>query len=200
MRIIDADLLAVIRREPCAWPDCHRPGPCQAHHFMARGQGGCTQMDIEINVLPLCLVCHTTHHNGGRPDRSDLLALLASRTGLLQDEVLNALYSLRRRAGTLVVSTKASRTLRGRHAHDNDRRRAEVLRVQELSSHPEVGEPAYRLTPDGMSSEASYDVIATVFGLECSCPDWNYRHRNDGKGCKHIDAMLATGFFRWARK
>ncbi len=67
--------------------------------------------------------------------------------------------------------------------------------LEELSPHPEVGSPAYRLTPESSSSEP-YDVILTATGWECGCADWNYRHRNDGEFCKHVAALFAVGLLK----
>ncbi len=98
MRIPDKELLAAIRAEKkCAW--CGRPGYVEAAHIFAKGMGNAWQMDLRINVLPLggfpgCC-CHIESHRG-RMSRSDLLAVVAARTGLLQREIETALFLLRR--------------------------------------------------------------------------------------------------------
>lgn len=43
-------------------------------------------------------------------------------------------------------------------------------------------------------SGTAYDVVETIHGAECDCPDWIF-HRDglDPKGCKHIKSMRALG-------
>lgn len=72
---------------PCEW--CGRP--CQWRepaHVQSRGAGG---SDIEINLVGLggffqC-GCHRLSHDGHRPLRIDLEAVVAARLGIFQDQV-----------------------------------------------------------------------------------------------------------------
>ena len=46
----------------------------------------------------------------------------------------------------------------------------------------------------------TYDVVQTVHGLECECPDFVF-HRDglDPDGCKHIKALAACGLIGGGR-
>jgi hypothetical protein len=42
--------------------------------------------------------------------------------------------------------------------------------------------------------DAVYDVALTVHGLECTCPDFEARHRGlPTQGCKHVQALVGLG-------
>lgn len=87
MRIVDEKLLDRFRTagkcEWCGqWFGCREP-----HHVFARGMGSGSRLDIRINLAALCLWCHRSHHDGNRPLRCDLLAVVAKREGLLQADV-----------------------------------------------------------------------------------------------------------------
>jgi hypothetical protein len=52
---------------------------------------------------------------------------------------------------------------------------------------------AFRLEKKS-DADAVYDVALTVHGLECSCPDFEARHRGlPTAGCKHVRALVELG-------
>ncbi len=80
---------------PCEW--CKRwAEPRQPHHLFARGHGGGNRLDVRINLAALCHECHRAHHDGHRPLRCDLLAVVAAREGLIQNEIEAEIMQLRR--------------------------------------------------------------------------------------------------------
>lgn len=85
-------LLEEHRHGPCEW--CGRMGQTDCAHALSRGAGGPT---VECNLVALCRRCHTMNHNGQRPTKEDLLALLAMREGYPSAEALRVwLWQLRR--------------------------------------------------------------------------------------------------------
>ena len=56
---------------------------------------------------------------------------------------------------------------------------------------PAAASRAFRLRqPDG----TVYDVVETVHGHTCDCPDWEFnREGRDPAGCKHIKALVTVG-------
>lgn len=74
------------------WPMRHRA------HIRHRGMGGDKRglLNVRINLVSLCPPCHYDHHQGHRPLRCDLLALVAAREGRLQGEIEAEIQSLRR--------------------------------------------------------------------------------------------------------
>lgn len=91
MKLIDKDLLARIRSESrCCWCGAH--GPVHVHHIFSKGAG---RVDIACNLLPLDWKCHGLVHNG-EISRSDLLAVAAARSGIMQDEIEAEVYRVRR--------------------------------------------------------------------------------------------------------
>jgi hypothetical protein len=71
--------------------------------------------------------------------------------------------------------------------------KAKAYTVEELSPHPDVGQPAFRLTTPGNDR---YDVIVMPEGVVCDCPDFNYRRANLKEPCKHAAALVAVGLLR----
>lgn len=95
MKIIDEALLQEFRdKQRCEW--CGRVGIVQPHHLWARGMGGGGRLDVRINLIALCANCHSRHHQGGRPLKCDLLADVAAREGMMQDDIEREIYRLRR--------------------------------------------------------------------------------------------------------
>lgn len=94
MTIIDKPTLAKIRRLPCCW--CGRRVPSEAAHLFAKGFGGGGQLDLAINTAPLCRDCHQSSHDGHRPITVDLLALVAQREKVGQDDIRAAIDFFRR--------------------------------------------------------------------------------------------------------
>ena len=85
MTIIDNALILAFRlTSRCAW--CKRIRPVHVHHLFSKGMGGGSRVDIAINLCPLCAYCHSSHHNGREPTRSQLLALVAARENRLQED------------------------------------------------------------------------------------------------------------------
>src|SRR4051794_23841890 len=55
----------------------------------------------------------------------------------------------------------------------------------------EFGTAAVRLTKK--SDGTTYDVLVAHHGRECSCPDFIFRHADDGQPCKHIAGLQTVG-------
>jgi len=81
-RIIDADLLASIRKQPCAV--CNRPGPSDPSHIKTRKAGG---PDIPINVYPMCRPCHSAWGSEG-------CVTFINRRRLFRNRLLNDGWSI----------------------------------------------------------------------------------------------------------
>lgn len=82
MIVIDTPLLATFREAgPCE--HCHRwSNPREPHHLHTRGFGGGQRVDIVINLMGLCLVCHRAFHDGNIPFDA-LLQIVAKREGVI---------------------------------------------------------------------------------------------------------------------
>lgn len=94
MRIVNERLLDEFRSARCCeW--CRQPARCEAHHVFCRGMGSATRLDVRVNLLSLCRLCHQKFHDGNIL-RCDLLAIVAQREGRLQDEIEREIYALRR--------------------------------------------------------------------------------------------------------
>lgn len=100
LRIVDDALLQTFREKPrCEY--CLRPTPngCDPAHIFSRGAG---RLDIPINLVALCRSpCHTNNHaaNSGnrlRPNRDDLLLVVALREGLRVEDIVDEVHRLRR--------------------------------------------------------------------------------------------------------
>jgi hypothetical protein len=92
--IIDFDALAACRNRP-ACECCKRRPPCEAHHVWFRGMGGGSRLDVPINLIALCRQCHNQVH-AGVIRRDDLLAIVALREGMLQDDIEAEINRLKR--------------------------------------------------------------------------------------------------------
>jgi hypothetical protein len=57
--------------------------------------GGGGQLDIRVNLAPLCRFCHGDVHTGAIDDDS-LLALVAMREGVMQHHIREIVWELRR--------------------------------------------------------------------------------------------------------
>ena len=77
----------------CAWCGRRTLQGCHPHHIFSRGAG---RLDVRINIVNLCWRCHFDHHNGLRPLRCDLLAVVAARENVLQPDIKAVVYLLRR--------------------------------------------------------------------------------------------------------
>lgn len=95
MIVIDEALLAQFRGFlHCEW--CGLPRHCVPHHLWARGFGGGSRLDVRVNLMSLCNDCHRAHHDGHRPFKCDLLAVVAAREKCLQDDIVAEIVRLRR--------------------------------------------------------------------------------------------------------
>jgi hypothetical protein len=95
MILVDENLLYRFRGPgKCEWCDKHHQAR-HPHHLLARGMGGGGRLDHRLNLIALCPVCHNEVHCGVIM-RCDLLAKVAVREGILQREILNKLYEIRR--------------------------------------------------------------------------------------------------------
>lgn len=68
----------------CQW--CGTKPPTDMHHLYQRGLGGGSHLDIRINLLALCRVCHGDAH-AGVIDRDSLLAVVAAREGVMRQDI-----------------------------------------------------------------------------------------------------------------
>lgn len=94
MKVIDPDLLAEFRQAgTCEL--CGKPGS-DPHHALARGMGGGGQLDVRLNLLTVCRLCHDNIHKAHVP-RLALLKIIALREGKSVEKVEQTLYELRRR-------------------------------------------------------------------------------------------------------
>ena len=95
MRIIDPALLLAFRlRGRCEW--CRKACAVEPHHLWRRGMGGGSRLDIEINLVSLCRVCHTLTHASAEPTKQALLAIVAEREKMLQHEIVAEIRCLQR--------------------------------------------------------------------------------------------------------
>lgn len=95
MRIVNEKLLKEFRqKERCEY--CNRP--CEsldAHHLVQRGLGGGKRLDISPNLAALCRFCHTDYH-AGKIMYEDMLAVVAAREGVLQDDIRKVMQWIRK--------------------------------------------------------------------------------------------------------
>jgi hypothetical protein len=104
MKIINQQLLQEFReKQQCEF--CLRRDPyAEVHHVFGRGQEGCRRFDIAINLLVLCIDCHTKYHNG-RIEQWDLLLIVADREGVTPQWIKEEIWRLRRDDTTTVGPT-----------------------------------------------------------------------------------------------
>ncbi len=93
-RVIDDDLLAELRWQPC-WFCGTTQRVRQVHHVVSKGMGGWSRSDTRLNCIPLCLECHSAHHAGQRPLTEDLIAVIAARNEVTQADVEDAMREIR---------------------------------------------------------------------------------------------------------
>ena len=98
MRIVNQSILAQFRTPGrCEWcrTACTAREPA---HLFSRGAG---RLDIAVNLVALGSTlayqcpCHSDHHSGREPNRNDLLAIVAQRENVLQDDIVAAVHFLR---------------------------------------------------------------------------------------------------------
>lgn len=100
MKIVCPELLVIFRaRRSCEW--CKRPlrNAAEPAHVFAKGMGGGGQLDIPCNIVALGSAfecgCHSQQHDGHRPMRCDLLAVVAARYKVTQFMVEHEIYRAR---------------------------------------------------------------------------------------------------------
>lgn len=93
MTIKDERLLDIFRAMPCEHCGYHTAEP---HHVYAKGMGGGGRLDVRVNLVALCRVCHSQHHNGNSPTRAVLLGIVAQREKTTTDAIQDEIYRLRR--------------------------------------------------------------------------------------------------------
>ncbi len=94
MQIINEALLDRFRQRRCEW--CHAGPPCQPHHLLTRGMGGGGRIDHPWNLIGLCHYCHRSHHDGNAPLTCDLLAMVAAREAVSQEDIIVEMGRIRR--------------------------------------------------------------------------------------------------------
>lgn len=91
MKVIDLDLLERFRGRACEI--CGALGRNHPHHLTSRGV---CRLDVKFNLVTLCWVCHRKAHDGNIP-RQQLVELVADRTGITADELMEKIWELRRK-------------------------------------------------------------------------------------------------------
>ena len=94
MIVIDKPLLAEFRAKRVC-EHCGRAiiGPAEPHHWKPKGMGGGSRIDARVNLASLCRRCHQMAEDGNIP-RETILAIIAQREGMLQDEVQAEIWRL----------------------------------------------------------------------------------------------------------
>ncbi len=96
MKIECERILDTFRAVRCCEWCCLSPGrgvQCEPHHFRCKGNGGGFRLDVSINLLAVCRVCHSKAHAGEIP-RMAILGVIASRYGADPDDVEEAIHVL----------------------------------------------------------------------------------------------------------
>jgi hypothetical protein len=78
----------------CEW--CERRVPVDPAHVFAVGSGGGGRLDVRINLVALCRICHTNAHNGAGPTFEQLLDIVAKREGIQAQDIVDVVHFLRR--------------------------------------------------------------------------------------------------------
>jgi len=90
----DDAAMDVARRRPCCeWCGHRCPNGTHPHHLFTRGAG---RIDAPWNLVSLCAFHHRSHHDGNEPLKADLLAIVAQREKMLQEDVELAVWCVRR--------------------------------------------------------------------------------------------------------
>lgn len=92
MRVVSESTLAQFRGRPCEL--CGRE-PGEPAHYLARGMGSGSRLDLPENLACLCRRCHDRLHGGNIPT-SIHLDLIAWRLRRLPEEVLVYLWKVKR--------------------------------------------------------------------------------------------------------
>jgi hypothetical protein len=96
MRIVDEKILDEFRGPgKCEWCGYVTRWKRDPHHLWTRGMGGGGRLDIRINLISLCRLCHDAV-GLGHIARCDLLAVVASRESTTQSQIEEEIWRLRR--------------------------------------------------------------------------------------------------------
>lgn len=60
--------------------------------------GGGSRLDVRLNIVSLCRVCHTSHHYGKSPTKDELIREIAVREGITAETWQEAIWALDRAA------------------------------------------------------------------------------------------------------
>lgn len=94
MKVVNDDLLAEFRaRGVCELCELWRP--TSPHHVFARGMGGGGRLDIRVNLIALCWLCHGAVHSGA-VDRDTVLRVVAARERTRPGAIIALIHKLRR--------------------------------------------------------------------------------------------------------
>lgn len=97
MRIVDEPLLNYFRhKRACEYCGNDRAPGFDPHHVFCKGMGSGGRLDVCLNLLALCRNCHQAFHDGHTP-RHKFIEIIAYREGLEPDQVVAAIWTLRRR-------------------------------------------------------------------------------------------------------
>jgi hypothetical protein len=97
---IDAKLLNVFRdKRHCEYCKCFAWKRLEPHHLQRRKMNGWARLDIPINLISLCSGVYGCHAKvtAGEIDDSEILALVATREGVLQSDIEQTIASILRR-------------------------------------------------------------------------------------------------------
>lgn len=114
MCVIDPDMLQAFRQPRCEHCQKCVVGFTDAAHVWAKGMGGGKTLDIRVNLVSLCRICHTDTHD--RPSHATLLLLAAQREGVMQrhiEEVVWFFGRLPKRPTAADVQTELAEVLPG---------------------------------------------------------------------------------------
>ena len=96
MIVICEELLDEFRRaRRCEHCLAQAKNGCDPHHVFGRGLGGCTRLDIRVNLVALCRKCHTLYHDGSI-SRLAMIRIAAAREGVPDEAVAETVYRMRR--------------------------------------------------------------------------------------------------------
>ncbi len=94
MKVINNRLLKLFReKERCE--RCGRLTTVQPHHVFGRGYESCRRLDVAVNLISLCGICHDRFHMG-RIERQNLLEIVAKRERTTVQAIEEEIWKLRR--------------------------------------------------------------------------------------------------------
>lgn len=95
MRIANDLLLDYFRSRPCEV--CGRAPPSEPHHVYRTGIGGGSRLDVALNLMSLCRLCHERYHHGGGATTDFCWSMIDNREGLEPGQAKAAVHALLRR-------------------------------------------------------------------------------------------------------